>query len=169
MGLGATAGTHWGRVYFFVQTPAPQSNMSGGWYHTTMVGLRGDNSGGGDARECRVVDMVENAFDQTVAFLYNVPDDSCCNATNVTPYTFRYEMVWHCAEWFVDAGSNSWRFFLDGNELLDFSNNAGARLPQCNVSVAVGALCYAPPLNAPQNFTAWIDDLAIDDNRIGCQ
>lgn len=167
--LGATAGRHWGRAFFYVQTPAPMSNRNGGWFHTTMVALRGDNSGGGSARECRVVDMVENAFDQSVGFLYNVPDDSCCDARTVTPYTFRYESVWHCAEWFVDASTNSWRFFLDGTELLSFANNAGARLPQCNVSVAVGALCYAPPLNAPQNFTAWIDDVAIDDNRIGCQ
>lgn len=166
--LGATASRHWGRVYFYVQTPAPQSNQNGGWYHTTMVALRGDNSGGGSAKECRVVDMVENAFDQSVAFLYNVPDDSCCDSTEVNPYSFEYESVWHCAEWFVEASTNSYRFFLDGTELLSFSNNNGARLPECNYSVAVGALCYAPPLNAPQNFTAWIDDFAIDDNRIGC-
>lgn len=166
--LGATAGRHWGRAYFYVQTPAPMSNRNGGWYHTTMVALRGDNAGGGSARECRVVDMVENAFDQSVAFLYNVPDDSCCDATPVTPYTFRYESVWHCAEWYVDASTRSWRFFLDGTELLAFSGVAGARLEQCDVSLAVGALCYAPPLNAPQDFTAWIDDVAIDDARIGC-
>src|SRR5262249_36237095 len=140
--LGATAGRHWGRVFFFVKTPAPQSSQSGGWYHTTMGGLRGDNSGGGDAEEGRAVDLVENAFEQSVAFLYNVPDDSCCDATSVSPYTFQYEMVWHCAEWSVDASANEWHFFLDGTELLNFTNDTHARLPECNVSVAVGALCY---------------------------
>jgi hypothetical protein len=167
--LGATAGRHWGRAWFYVDTPAPMSNQNGGWYHTTMVGLRGDNSGGGNARECRVVDMVENAFDQSVAFLYNVPDDSCCSSTEVNDYDYRYEEVWHCAEWFVDASTNSYRFFLDGTELFSFENNAGSRLPQCEVSIAVGTVCYAPPVNAPQRFTSWIDDVALDDDRIGCQ
>jgi hypothetical protein len=167
--LGATASKHWGRVFFAVNTPAPMSNPHGtGWYHTTMVALRGDNSGGGDANECRVVDMVENANNQSVGFLYNVPDDSCCNATQVTPYTFHYENVWHCAEWYVDASMNQWRFFLDGTELLNFTGITGSRLSTCGRSVAAGALCYAPPLNAPQNLTTWIDDFAIDDTRIGC-
>src|SRR5262249_55304960 len=80
--LGGIAGKHWGRVFFAVKTPAPQSDPNGtGWFHTTMVALRGDNSGGGDSNECRVVDMVESAFDQSVGFLYNVPDDSCCKTT----------------------------------------------------------------------------------------
>ncbi len=152
-----------------MNTPAPESDRNGtGWYHTTMVALRGDNSGGGDANECRVVDMVENAFDQSASFLYNVPDDSCCDSTEVTPYTFQYENVWHCAEWYVDAASNTYRFFLDGTELLSFSGLTGSNLSSCDQSLSVGALCYAPPLNAPQNLTTWIDDVAIDDNRIGC-
>jgi hypothetical protein len=168
--LGATAGTHWGRAFFYVKTPAPMSSNAGtGWYHTTMIALRGDNSGGGDANECRVVDMVENAFNQSVAFLYDVPDDSCCTATAVNSYTFQYEEMWHCAEWYVDTSSNTWRYFLDGTELLSFANDTGSKLAQCGLTVSVGALCYAPPVNAPQNFTAWIDDVAIDDSRIGCQ
>lgn len=168
--LGATANHHWGRAFFAVNTPAPESDPNGnGWYHTTMVALRGDNSGGGDTNECRIVDMVESAFDQSVHFLYNVPDDSCCDSMDVNPYEYRYENVWHCAEWYVDVDTNSYRFFLDGTELLSFTEDMGARLSSCDRSLSVGALCYAPPRNAPQNLTTWIDDVAIDDNRIGCE
>ena len=157
--LGTTAGTHWGRIFFRVKTPAPITDPACNcYYHETFVGL-----GPSATDESRVVDTVESPAGD-VGYLYNVPDDSFGKGTN-TDYT--YESNWRCAEWYVDAETQSYRFFLDGDEVITFANEAGAKMDQFS-DISVGSICYILPL-APTEFTAWFDDLAIDDQRIGCE
>jgi hypothetical protein len=156
--LGATAGTHWGRIFFRVQTPAPLTDPGCGcYYHETFVGL-GPNA----TDESRVVDTTESPAGD-VQFLYNIPDDSFGKGT---PADYAYESVWRCAEWYVDATTQSYQFYLDGEELINFENEPAANMNEFS-DISVGAICYILPL-APTDFTAWFDDLAIDDQRIGC-
>jgi hypothetical protein len=155
--LGATAGTHWGRIFYKVKTPFPLP--SGGVIHNTLVGLRGSD-------ESRVVDTVVNSNGDH-QFLYNLPDDSCCSGS---AYDYRsYDGGWHCAEWYIDATTQSFRFFFEGAEVtsIGFQNrpNGEARIEQFS-SIAVGWINYQTP--DPPYYEAWFDDLAIDDNRIGC-
>ncbi len=157
--LGATAGTHWGRVFFRVKTPAPLTDPACNcYYHETFVGL-----GPSATDESRVVDTVESPAG-AVSYLYNIPDDSFGQGT---AGNYAYESTWRCAEWYVDATTQTYRFFLDGQEINDFQNQPGAKMKEFT-DISVGAICYILPL-APTEFTAWFDDLAIDDQRIGCQ
>jgi hypothetical protein len=156
--LGTTAGIHWGRIFYKVESPAPKPPQ-GQVIHSTFVGLQGPT-------ESRVVDTVEDSSGHH-QFLYNLPDDSCCTGSS---YDWTYDGTWHCAEWHVDGSTQSFRFFLDGNEVkaLAFSYGAGkggAKIPAAYDFINVGWIDYQMPSSA---FTAWFDDLAIDDTQIGC-
>lgn len=154
--LGATAGKHWGRVFYKVLTPATLPS-AGNVLHSTLVGLKGSN-------ESRVVDTVINSSGKH-QFLYNLPDDSCCTSSD---YDYSFDGKWHCAEWYVDASNQSFRFFYDGSELtkLAFKYDGDQRAHiEAYGTIALGLMNYqkASPVNV-----AWLDDLAIDDTRIGC-
>jgi hypothetical protein len=153
--LGATATSHWGRLFYKVQAPAPVG-ANNAYYHVTFAALEGTT-------ENRVVDTVE-APDGTLQYLFNVPDDSCCNGS---AYDWKDDSAWHCAEWHVDVAAESYRFFIDGTEItsLAFTGNANAKMSNYG-SLALGTIFYVNPTGP---FVAWIDDLAIDDTQIGCQ
>jgi hypothetical protein len=160
--LGATAGQHWGRVFFNVQSPAPQLPSQGP--HATFVALQGNLRAG----ELRVVDTQQTTTGK-IQLLANTPDDQCCTGTDFT-YTI-YDGAWHCAEWHVDSSSQSYRFFLDNTEItaLKFDYGAGsttANMPTAFSAVGLGTIFYTPTLPSP--LVTWFDDLAIDDNQIGC-
>jgi hypothetical protein len=153
--LGATATKHWGRIFYKVQSPAPLP-ASGAVIHVTLTALEGTT-------ENRVVDTVE-ASNGTHQFLFNLPDDSCCAGS---AYSWSFGAAWHCAEWYVDVASQSYRFFTDNTEVtsLAFTGNATAKMSSYT-SIGVGAEFYQMP---PSAFVIWFDDLAIDDNQIHCQ
>jgi hypothetical protein len=154
--LGATAAKHWGRVFYKVASPAPNSGTPSAWFHVTFVGLRASG-------ESRVVDTVESPQGK-IGYLYNLPDDSCCNGSSTN---WTYDGAWHCTEWFVDNTTDSYRFFLDGAELsaIGFTGRADARLADFT-TIALGAVHYVASTGL---LETWLDDLAIDDARIGCQ
>ena len=74
-----------------------------------------------------------------------------------------------CAEWHVDAADQSYHFYFDGTEVLGFTKGAGnykdSELPNSFAEVRLGWNNYQ---SAPPGFTAWIDDFAVDDMRVGC-
>jgi len=152
--LGATASKHWGRIFYKVASPAVKP--ASGVLHITLVGLQG-------TVEDRVVDTVED-MNGKHQWLFNIPDDSCCTSST---YDWSFDSDWHCAEWYVDASSQSYRFFTDGTEVtsIGFTNKSGAKM-SAFTSVAVGAIFYQ---SVPSAVTMWFDDLAIDDNQIGCK
>jgi hypothetical protein len=153
--LGPTATTHWGRIFYKVQSPAP-SPSSGNYFHTTFVALEGTT-------ENRVVDSVEQS-NGTHQWIFNLPDDSCCTGSD---YDWTFDASWHCAEWYVDVTTESYRFFTDSTEVtsLAFTKNAAAKMSSYTALV-LGAIFYQTP---PSPFVLWLDDLAIDDAQIGCQ
>jgi hypothetical protein len=123
--------------------------------HVTLVALQGTT-------ENRIVDTVEQS-NGTHQWLFNIPDDSCCTGSS---YNWSFDAAWHCAEWYVDVSTLSYRFFTDGTEVtqIGFTNRTGSRMSNYT-SLGVGAIFYQTP---PSPFTIWFDDLAIDDNQIGC-
>ncbi|HEY6876979.1 MAG TPA: hypothetical protein VI299_03130 [Polyangiales bacterium] len=153
--LGATASKHWGRLYYRVASPAPVGK-NGAYYHVTFAALIGP------AAENRVVDTVESPS-RKIQYLFNLPDDSCCEGSS---YDWSFDGAWHCAEWNLDVASKSYKFFIDGSEVksIGFTNNAGAKMSNYT-DLAIGSMFYVDPDGA---ITTWIDDVALDDNRIGC-
>ena len=152
--LGATASKHWGRIFYKVQSPA--TKPSSGVLHVTFVGLMGNS-------ENRVVDIVENTQGKH-QWLYNNPDD---NGSLGSAYDWTFDDAWHCAEWFVDVGAKSYKFFSDSKEVpsIGFTGKNDAQMSDYK-SIIVGAEFYQMP---PTPFVMWFDDLAIDDKQVGCQ
>ncbi len=154
-GLGATATKHWGRIFYKVQVPDPKPTS--GVIHNTWVTLlsaEGTN---------HVVDTVE-ATSGMHQWLYN-RTDSCAVGS---PYDWKYDDGWHCAEWYVDGPASAYRFFSDSTEVtsIDFTGKTCTEVANGYTAVIVGSTTYQTPL--PGARIIWFDDLAIDDNRIGC-
>ncbi len=152
--LGATASKHWGRIFYLVDSPA--AKPSNGVLHVTWVGLMGKS-------ENRVVDIVEDNKGMH-QWLYNNPNDQGGAGSS---YDWKFDAAWHCAEWNIDVGAKSYKFFTDGAEVkqIGFTGKADAQMSDY-MSIIVGAEFYQMP---PTPFVIWFDDLAIDDNQIGCQ
>jgi hypothetical protein len=151
------ANNHWGRIFYKVKTPIA---LDGQYVHNTFVAFGRPDSDNGN--ESRIVDTVV-APDGTHQFLFNVPDDSCCASSS---YDFSYEGDWHCAEWHVEAETQSFRFFYNGEEVTDiaFEGVAGAHIGDFS-SIIVGWINYQSPSTPNEG---WFDDIALDDERIGC-
>jgi hypothetical protein len=82
---------------------------------------------------------------------------------------------WHCAEWHVAFDSQSYRFFIDSQEVTDIAQDNGAgnydgtELPMTFDSIAVGINNYQnAAFGGSDGYEMWIDDIALDDDRIGC-
>jgi hypothetical protein len=157
-GLGATANKHWGRIFYKVQDPSAVDSAR--VLHTTFVSLTGGTS------ENRIVDTVETQGAHTHQWLFNNPNDM---GGTSSAYSWTFDGAWHCAEWYVDLGTKSYRFFSDAMEVtkLAFTNGINNEMPAAYMAIVLGATYYqTDTLTGP--FTMWIDDLAIDDNQIGC-
>jgi hypothetical protein len=89
------------------------------------------------------------------------------------------EKTWACIEWMHAGGTNETRFWWDGVEhpslatTRDLKHGANATvkydLPTFG-SVWVGWVNYNQGKTvAPDHFDTWIDEVAFDDERIGCE
>lgn len=158
---------HWGRVHYRVQLPVPDA-----FVHSTLVTFFGKGPTVGDA-EFRFVDTVKDQKTGGFAngnhqFLYNVQPKGA-EFGKGTAYDYTFDDKWHCAEWHVDAADQSYHFYFEGKEVFGFSNGAAnykdSELPNAFAEVRLGWNNYQ---SAPPGFTAWLDDFAIDDVRVGC-
>jgi hypothetical protein len=156
---------HWGRVFYRVETPAPVSCDTNTVLHSTFVGLQGIGSVGG-AGEYRVVDTVENlqGFHQ---FLYNV-QYSGREIGLGSSYSYKtYDGSWHCAEWHIDNPSQTFTFYIDGGTPVQLKGSDPYDVPASFSQLRIGLYNYQKAC-APY-LTAWIDEIALDTNRIGCE
>lgn len=165
----ALGSAHWGRVYYRVELPVPDA-----FVHSTLVALSGDGPTRGRS-EYRVVDTVKQAVDTPdVAsrhqFLWNVQPEDSGEFGRGTEYDWFFDGEWHCAEYHIDASTQSYAFYLDGEEELAFENGegnySGTDIPDSFDTVRIGWINYQA---APPGFVAWLDDVAFDDERIGCE
>jgi hypothetical protein len=168
--LGALAAAHWGRMFYRVQTPAP-APPSGGVIHSTLVSLSGTSPlPVADSVNVRVVDTVVRDFDGKHQFLYNVQPSTRGEFATEGPYNWTYESKWHCVEWYVSYATQSYRFFFDSAEVTQMAINNGAgkfngsEIPAA-FSIAFGWNNYQA---AGTGYVAWIDEIAMDASRVGC-
>ncbi len=153
--LGATATKHWGRIFYKVQVPTPSVNF---YLHVTFVSLMG-------ASENRIVDTVQQSNSAKHQWLFNNPNDQGGKAS---AYDWTYDAGWHCAEWYVDVGTKSYRFFSDSSEVQALTFVGQDNQMSNYTSIIVGATHYQDGA-LPTPFVIWFDDLAVDDARVGCQ
>jgi hypothetical protein len=159
---------HWGRVYYKVQTPVPDA-----FVHSTLVSLTGAGPKNGRS-DYRPLDTVKQAKDTRDVggrhnFIYNVQIIGKSEFGSETSYDYTFDAQWHCAEYHLDASDQRYTLYFDGKDVLHFTRGAGnydgSDIPNEFDELRVGWINYQ---SAPPGFTAFIDDIAFDDARIGC-
>jgi hypothetical protein len=172
---GAALGAaHWGRVYYRVQNPEPTY-----FTHDTFVNFTANGPTDG-ALNWRAVDTTGSGGKHQ--WLWNVQPSQGNEFGNGTADSYTWDGMWHCAEWYMDNGTQSYHFYYDGAEVtaIAVDNGAGkftnAEIPAVIQMVNVGINQYqAPSGTGTQWFTADIDDIALNATtsmavgRITCQ
>lgn len=169
--IAALGGTHWGRLYFKVQLPAPVPQGSGNFpvIHSTLVAGSAQSPLSKDPIEVRVVDTVLGPKG-THQYLYNVQPRKRPEFGKGSKYNYHYSDEWTLAEWYVDYATQTYKFYINGDEIKDISfskgagNFAGAEIPEVFESLSFGWNNYQ---QAGKGFVAWIDDIALSKERIG--
>ncbi len=164
----AVNNTFWGRMFFYVDALPVTPDYA----HFTIIEAAGtgDSSAvreGGQYRKFGVGTDGGPSKDWT-----NIDADPTKASAKEIP-----EKAWMCVEWLYKGDTSETRFFWDGVEhpsLYTFpqvkhggqSPNVEYNLPNFD-SVWVGWWMYQSN-PTPDHFDVWIDEIAIDKDRIGC-
>jgi hypothetical protein len=159
---------HWGRIFYKVELPVPDA-----FVHSTLVSLIGEGPTNGRS-DYRPIDTVKQAKSTPDVgsrhnWLYNVQIIGKSEFGRETEYDYTFDGMWHCAEYHLQASNQSFAFYWDGEQKLSFEDGAGnydrSDIPDEFDELRVGWNNYQ---SASPGFTVWIDDIAFDDERIGC-
>jgi hypothetical protein len=170
--LKALAGSHWGRLYFKVQLPTPVpdgATPKTKVIHSTIVAGSAQSPSSKDPIEVRVLDTIEKP-DGGQSYIYNVQPKLRPEFARGSLSKYRYSDQWTLAEWYVDSATQTYRLFINGEEVkgASFSQGAGnyekSEIPEVFESLSFGWVSYQA---AGPGFTAWIDDIALSKERIG--
>lgn len=162
--LGDLAADHYGRIFFKVNTPAPWP--SNGVLHGDIVQGEGPSPATGVGSNVRW-GVVENT-QQQFQWIYNVQpySDTIPEWGDGTDYNYSWPGAWQCLEWRWSNTEQTGSLWIDG-QLIPITVGQ-AHAPELPVfdNLAVGWSNYQ---SAPgEGFTVWIDEVALDANRIGC-
>ena len=166
--VAALGGTHWGRLYFRVQLPAPDA-PSNGVIHSTLVAGTAQSPLHHDPIEVRPLDTIMGRTG-TFGYLYNVQPRRRPEFANGGGRGQKWTDQWTLAEWYVDHATQAYRLFINLREVKDiaFKKGAGqfkgAEIPEVFESLSFGWYNYQP---AGKGFVVWIDDIALAKERIG--
>jgi hypothetical protein len=167
--LKQLGGQHWGRLYFKVKLPHPEP--ANGVIHSTLVAGSAKSPIDQQEIEVRPLDTVLGK-DQKHQWIYNVQPRSRPEFGKGGGYGNKYPGEWTLAEWYLDYATQSYRLFINGEEIKDiaFSKGKGnfkdAEIPEVFESLSFGWNNYQ---QAGAGFVAWIDDIALSKDRIGAR
>lgn len=159
--LGALATHHYGRVFMKVAVPAPWP--ADGVLHADFI--EGLGPGPGDSTHNVRWGVVENTA-MKMQWIYNVqPSNGDPEFAEGTGYEYAWTGEWQCIEWFYDQPAQMGSVWIDDVQLpIVPGTNHAAEIPVFS-SLGVGLANYQP---AGAGYTVWFDELAYDDERIGC-
>ncbi len=172
--LAALGGQFWGRFYFKVKLPSPLPFVPEGKktasIHTTFVSGKASSPLFNDPIEVRLMGCSTN-MTGTYAWMYNVQTAKRGEFGVGAKTRSKYSDEWTLAEWSVDNATQSYHFYINGQEVTDIAVSKGAgkfegaELPGAYDSLTFGWLNYQAA--AGEGFTVWIDDLALSKSRVG--
>jgi hypothetical protein len=163
-----TGGRYYGRMFVWIDAlpTAPD------WAHWTLVGASGDTHAG-EIRVGGQWDRTRNRFGVgtdggDTGDWTNLDGDP---SGAVVPAA---EDQWACIEWMHDASTDTTQFFWDATEHPSLAttatdhggSSADYLLPDFR-SVWIGWWLYQSG-PTPDHFDVWIDEVVLDDERIGC-
>jgi hypothetical protein len=167
--VAALGGAHWGRLYYKVKLPAPLP--TGRLIHATIV------------HGAAVSPLAKDKIDLRLATLLYYPNGDFKYFYNVQPPRGRKEFgpqsaslqkfddKWNLLEWHVDAATQTYEFFVNGQEVTDISQHKGAgnyegiEIPNAFQTLSIGFTNYQPATG--DGFTVYIDDIALGKRRLG--
>jgi hypothetical protein len=167
--VAALGGAHWGRLYYKVKLPAPLP--TGRLIHATIV------------HGAAVSPLAKDKIDLRLATLLYYPNGDFKYFYNVQPPRGRKEFgpqsatlqkfndQWNLLEWHVDAATQTYEFFVNGQEVTDISQHKGAgnyegiEIPDAFQTLSIGFTNYQPATG--DGFTVYIDDIALGKQRLG--
>ncbi|MEI6712292.1 MAG: hypothetical protein WCO60_00965 [Verrucomicrobiota bacterium] len=170
----AIGGEHWGRLYYRVKLPTPlpvvpEGKTSAG-IHTTLVSGKATSPLANDPIEVRLAGT-STGMDGSFKYLYNVQTKLRGEFGLSAKTPLKYSDQWTLIEWHADNATQTYQFFVNGQEVpeISFTKGAGqfekAEIPASFDSMSFGWLNYQPA--SGEGFTAWIDDLVLAKKRIG--
>ena len=166
--LAQLGGAHWGRLYFKVQLPAPECEK--GVIHSTIVSAVGKSPLHQDEIEFRPLDTILGT-QGTYSYIYNVqPHSKRPEFAKGSASKWKFTDQWTLAEWYVDHATQTYRLWINAEEVKDVAfmkgpkNYEGSEIPAVMESITFGWWNYQ---EAGKGFTAWIDDIALSKDRLG--
>jgi len=168
-------GEHWGRLYYKVKLPVPSpvipEGQKSGVIHSAMVDGTATSPLFGDKINLGLFNMLLNS-DGAFLYLFNVlPGKGRHEFGARMKPRFHYTEEWILAEWHVDYATQSYQFFLNGEEIPELAVHkgagqfAGAEIPAVFDNLSFGFTNYQPA--SGEGFVTWIDDLAVGKERLG--
>jgi hypothetical protein len=171
---------HYGRLFFYInQAPTDaqyyhwmvmevnaSTSYSGGLALRQGGEINGPNSPGKDILLTHV-----DTHDKTGCMPPPSPNCYETERGRVQTQTPIMNKTWYCLEWFIDATNQQAQYWLDGTQRpgLDWKGPVAGQ-PQFNLpaefkSLAVGMRVFQV---SNQNFELFVDDVALDSKKIGC-
>jgi hypothetical protein len=158
--------TFWGRLYFYLKSTMPKN-----FVHWTVMEARGQGSNN-RVRYGGINNADGNGF-YGHWFLFNIETQGMGEIgqdDDTSPQVPAGE--WICMEWYYagQAGQNETRFFWNGDErpklhVTSQAINGKYEMPAFD-KLYIGWAIYQ---NVDMPYEAWIDDVAIAEERIGCR
>lgn len=165
----AIGGQHWGRLYFKVQLPT--AVPASGVIHSTLVAGSATSPLAKDPIEVRPLDTILGT-QGSYGFIYNVQPRQRPEFGKGSPHKHKFTDQWSLAEWFVDYATQTYRLFINGEEIKEIAFTKGpgqykdSEIPEFFESLSFGWWNYQ---KAEPGFVAWIDDIAIAKDRLGAR
>jgi len=172
--VAALGGEHWGRLYYKVKTPTPLPVIPEGKksasIHTTLVAGKCTSPLANDPIEVRLVGLSVNGTG-AFKYLYNVQTKLRGEFGVSQKTTNQFTDEWTLLEWHADTATQTYQFFVNGQEITDIALHKGAgqydksEIPAKFDTYSIGWTNYQAATDP--GFTVWIDDIALGKKRLG--
>jgi hypothetical protein len=172
--VAALGGEHWGRLYFKVKTPAAlpllENGKTSASIHTTLVAGKTTSPLANDPIEVRLAGFSLNGSGD-FKYIYNVQPKlrKEFGVSSKTLHQFNDE--WTLLEWHADYATQSYQFFVNGEEVPELAQHKGegkfegTEIPAAFQTLSIGWTNYQAATG--EGFTVWIDDIAAGKKRLG--
>ena len=156
--ISAFADGHWGRMYFRMSDPVPWP--AGGVIHGDLFEARGNWMGSTHQVRWAVINNASMLHN----WGYNVQTSNAGEFIYETGYDYPWTRDWLCIEWHHDRAAQTATLWVDGEELVAVTADEDPQLPVFD-DISVGWANYQ---TASPEFVVYIDEVVLDDERVGC-